>query len=101
MNLAELRYGIEIVADPALRRDLSDWLSFDIRPMFENRVLPLTEDIVVKWRLLAEVGRKQRQNFSPADLFIAATALQYDLVVVSRDERVFEAVGAPLLNPWK
>jgi hypothetical protein len=101
MNLAELRYGIEIVADPIRRSELNDWLTYDVRPLFENRVLPLSEDIIVKWRLLAQAGRKQRQTYSQADLFIAATALQHDLIVVSRDEKIYQAVGAPLLNPWK
>jgi len=29
-----------------------------VRPMFHGRVLQVTEDILLKWRLLVEEGRK-------------------------------------------
>jgi hypothetical protein len=35
-----------------------DWLAHKARPMFEERVLPVSEDIMFKWRLLVEDGRK-------------------------------------------
>jgi predicted nucleic acid-binding protein len=58
VTLAEIRFGIEVQADPARRAVLSDWLTLKLRPMFVGRVLPVTEDIVLKWRLLMEEGRK-------------------------------------------
>ena len=42
--------------------------------MFEQRVLAVTEDIMFKWRLLVEDGRKAGYTFSQPDLIIAATA---------------------------
>ena len=53
--------------------------------MFEQRVLPVTEDVMFKWRLLVEEGRKAGHTFSQPDLIIAATALHHGLTVVSRD----------------
>ncbi len=49
-------------------------LAHKVRPMFEQRVLPVTEDILFKWRLLAEGGRQAGYTFSQPDLIIAATA---------------------------
>ena len=49
------------------------------------RVLAITEDIMFKWRLLLEEGRKAGHTFSQPDLIIAATALHRGLTVVSRD----------------
>lgn len=68
--------------------------------MFDDRVLPITEDIMLKWRLLVEGGRKKGHTFSQPDLIIAATALEYGLTVVSRDTNDFERAGVPVLNPW-
>jgi predicted nucleic acid-binding protein len=51
--------------------------------MFEQRVLPVSEDIMFKWRLLVEDGRKTGHTFSQPDLIIAATALYHDLTVVT------------------
>jgi hypothetical protein len=57
------------------RAALNDWLAHKVRPMFEERVLPVTEDVMFKWRLLVEEGRKAGHTFSQPDLIIAATAL--------------------------
>ena len=77
-----------------------DWLSLKIRPLFEQRVLPVSEDVMFKWRLLVEEGRKSGHTFSQPDLIIAATAAHHGLTVVTRDTADFERAGVPLLNPW-
>jgi predicted nucleic acid-binding protein len=100
VTLAELRFGIESVADAARRADLNDWLTHRVRPMFEQCVLPIDEDVMLKWRLLVEQGRKARHSFSQPDLIIAATALQHGLTVVSRDSSDYQKPGVPLHNPW-
>jgi len=100
VTLAEIRFGIELIADAHRRATLSDWLGLKIRPMFEQRVLPVTEDVMFKWRLLVEDGRKSGHTFSQPDLIIAATALQYGLTVVTRDIGDYERAGVTLLNPW-
>jgi toxin FitB len=68
--------------------------------MFDRRVLPVTEDIMLKWRLLVEDGRKAGHTFSQPDLIIAATALEQGLTVVSRDISDYERARVPVLNPW-
>lgn len=62
--------------------------------MFDGRVLVISEDVMFKWRLLVEDGRKTGYTFSQPDLIIAATALHYDLTVVTRDVRDYPT-GAP------
>lgn len=100
VSLAEIRFGIETVRDPIRRAELSDWLTHKVRPMFAQRVLEASEDVMFKWRLLVEDGRKTGHTFSQPDLFIAATALHHGLTVVTRDVSDFELARVPLLNPW-
>ena len=100
VTLAEIRFGIELAPDPLKRADLAAWLAHKVRPMFEGRTLPLGEDVIVKWRLLVEEGRRRRHTYSQPDLFIAATALHHGLTVVTRDGAEFERAGATVLNPW-
>ena len=100
VTLAEIRFGIERLAEPNRRAELNEWLTHKVRPMFEHRVLQVTEDIMLKWRLLVEVGRKTGHVFSQPDLLIAATAIQHDLTVVTRDRSDFDKAGVPVLNPW-
>jgi toxin FitB len=100
VTLAEIRFGIESLADANRRAELTDWLTNKVRPMFEQRVLPISENIMFKWRLLVEAGRKVGHTFSQPDLIIAATGLQHGLTIVSRDTQEFLMARASVLDPW-
>lgn len=100
VTLAEIRFGIELVTDAGRRAALNDWLAHKLRPMFAERVLPVSEDIMFRWRILVEQGRKAGHTFSQPDLIIAATGLEHGLVVVSRDTSDYEKAGVAVLNPW-
>lgn len=101
VTLAEIRFGIELNSDLQRRADLQDWLTFRVRPMFDTgRTLPVTEEILLKWRLLLEEGRKTGHTFSQPDLLIAAIAAHHGLTVVTRDRIHFDRAGVPVVNPW-
>jgi predicted nucleic acid-binding protein len=101
VTFAEIRFGIEVVKNSNRRATLNDWLNQTLRPMFEHRVIPITEDIMLKWRLLLEEGRKAGHTYSQPDLIIAASALHHGLTIVSRDTREYRLTGARVLNPWR
>ena len=101
VTLAEIRFGIELVADANRRAELTAWLAHKVRPLFAQRVLEVTEDVIVKWRLLVEQGRKAGYTFSQPELFIAATALHHGMTVVSRDTSEYEQAGVSVFNPWE
>ena len=101
VTLAEIRFGIELAAEATHRATLKDWLAHGVRPMFEGRVLPISEDVMLKWRLLVEEGRKVGYTFSQPNLIIGATALEYGLTVVSRDTSDYERARIPVTNPWR
>jgi hypothetical protein len=100
VTLAEIRFGIEQADDAVRRAEINDWLNHKLRPMFVRRVLPITEDVILKWRLLVEEGRKARHTFTQPDLFIAATALQHGLTVVTRDTHDYKLARVSVFNPW-
>jgi toxin FitB len=100
VTLAEIRFGIEMVGDANKRAELQEWLTHKVRPMFEGRILPVSEDIMFKWRLLVEEGRKAGHTFSQPDLIIAATGLHCGLTVVTRDTADYAKTRVELVNPW-
>ena len=100
VTFAEIRFGIEIVSDPIRRAELTEWLTHRVRPLFDQRVLEVSEDVMFKWRLLVEEGRKAGHTFSQPDLIIAATALHHGLTVVTRDTADYARSRVPLFNPW-
>jgi toxin FitB len=100
VTLAEIRFGIEVVSDAGRRAELNGWLTHKVRPMFDGRILAVSEDIMLKWRLLVEDGRKTGHTFSQPDLIIAASALHFGLTVVSRDTKDYVRARVPIFNPW-
>ncbi len=102
VTLAEIRFGIQSQQDEIKREALMNWLERDMRPMFAGRVLPVTETVMLSWRILVEQGRKSGRVFSQPDLIIAATAIEHGLTLVTRNTKDF--AGLPellLLNPWE
>ena len=100
VTLAEIRFGIELITEPERCAILTEWLTHTVRPMFSQRVLPITEEIMLQWRTLVEVGRKVGHTFSQPDLIIAATAIVHGHTVVTRDRSDYEKAGVPVLSPW-
>lgn len=100
VTFAEIRFGIELVAEPARRSDLMLWLDNKLRPMFDGRILDITEEVLLKWRLMIEDGRKRGHTFSHPDVLIAATAAHHDVIVVTRNIDEFVAAGVAVLDPW-
>ena len=101
VTFAEIRFGIERIEDLHKRSVLTDWLNLELRPMFDNRVLPVSEGVMFKWRLLVEEGRKAGHTFPQPDLIIAATALHHGLSVVTRDTGGYDKTAVSLIDPWR
>jgi predicted nucleic acid-binding protein len=101
VTFAEIRFGIEKLGEPAQRTELTDWLQHRVRPMFGQRILEVSEDVMFRWRVLVEEGRKSGHTYSQPDLIIAATALHHGLTVVTRDTRDYALARVPLINPWE
>lgn len=68
--------------------------------MFEQRTIDVTEDVMFKWRLTVEEGRKSGHTFSQPDLIIAATGQHHGLTVVSRDTGEYVKARVPVFNTW-
>ena len=100
VTLAEIRFGIEQLPDPERRAALSAWLNTTLRPLFARRILPMTEDVILRWRLMVEAGRRRGHTFGQPDLFIAAAAAEAGLTVVTRDTTLLKAAGVPVFSPW-
>ncbi len=84
VTLAEIRFGIESLDNAGLRSVLIDWLTHKVKPFFIQRVLPVSEDVMLKWRLLVEEGCKTGHTFCLPDLIVGATGLCHGLTSQKR-----------------
>jgi toxin FitB len=100
ITLAEIQKGIELLASGRRRAQLEDWLAYDLEAWFAGHILPVDRAVAKRWAsLVAQVSRIGRP-FPAVDSMIAATAIQHDLTIVTRNVRDFDQVGVEVLNPW-
>ena len=55
---------------------------------------------MLRWRVLVDQGRKTGHTFSQPDLIIAATALELDMTLVTRNVKDFSGLNLTIVNPW-
>lgn len=97
LTIGEIRKGIEKHRDPKKKEQLRLWLETDLQFRFGKRKLAIDEKVADRWgKLLAELNRP----LPIVDSLIAATALHYDLRVVTRNHKDFDYPGLETINPW-
>lgn len=100
ISLVELTRGIARQRDPAQQQRLRKWFDLSIRQWFEHEMLAVSERIAERTGLLIGTRDRIGKPISLADATIAATALEYDLALVTRNVRDFEHPGLQVINPW-
>ena len=97
VTIGELRRGVELIrhrGDARQARSLERWLEELVADCGEN-ILPFDADAAQIWGRL-----RVPHPENPLDKQIAATALLYDLVLVTRNVRHFASTGVRLLDPF-
>ena len=101
VTLAEYDKGIHnLVEDnPNRSRYLTTLVGLEGR--FEGRILPLSEAIVRRWgRISGEYMRRHGRAPPVIDTLLAATAIEADLHLATRNVRDVGESGASVFNPW-
>lgn len=97
ITIGELRRGVEKIrhrGDMGQAEQLERWLS-QICAEYADSILMFDDEVAQVWGRL-RVPRHE----NPLDKQIAATALIYDLTVVTRNVTDFEGTGVRLINPF-
>ena len=101
LTLGEIRKGLAALPQSRRRTRLEAWLEVDLRGRFSGRILPVDAAVADRWGLLAAQARRKGAPLPIVDGLLAATALHYNLTIVSRNVCDFAAAQAPVLNPWE
>ena len=78
---------------------LDEWLR-ETRIKFAGRVLEVTEETMLIWRTLMAHGRKANRTYSQPDLILAATAIEHDVTLATRNVKDFRDLPLRVINPW-
>jgi len=100
VTLGEMLKGVTLLPQGKRREELGHWLNSTLRPWFDGRILPVSEEVAERWGRLAGECQLKGRGLSMADGLIAATALEHDLTIVTHNVRDFADLGVPLLDPF-
>ncbi len=101
LTLGEIRKGLASLPQGKRRAHLEAWLDVELRARFAGRLLAIDEEIANRWGLLAAQAKRKGKPLAIIDGLLAATALHYNLTLVTRNVGDFAAAQVPLLNPWE
>jgi predicted nucleic acid-binding protein len=100
VSIGELRRGFVTLPPSRRRTDLERWFENDLLPRFHGRILPVTRSIADRWGVLDAQRLLNGTPLSTADGMIAATAIEHNLALVTRNVKDFAGLGVEVFNPW-
>lgn len=99
-SLAELLFGIELLAPGKRRDEFETSLKQLLARFFGPRILAFDEKAALSFAPLVGKARAVGKTISMADGQIAAIAAVQGFLVASRDTTPFIAAGLRVINPW-
>jgi hypothetical protein len=94
--LGEIRFGILLLPHGRRRSRLERWFEGAVQRL---QCIPWEASTGLRWAELLAALRAEGHTMPIKDSFIAATALAYDLAVVTLNLRDFDAAGVTVLDP--
>jgi predicted nucleic acid-binding protein len=96
LTVGELRRGVALIErrDPDGGAAIGAWLDSVVAD-YEDRILPITERIAERWALITVPD-----PLPVVDALLAATALEHDLVLATRNTEDVERSGVRFVNPF-
>ncbi len=101
LTLGEIRKGVATLQQGKRRTRLETWLEIELRARFAGRIVPIDAAIADRWGLIAAEAKRKGKTLPVIDGLLAASAIQHNLTVVSRDANAFRDVPVQVLNPWE
>ncbi len=100
ITIGELEKGIARLPDSPKRIALEQWVRRELADRFRDRLLAVDSGVAARWGALVGASEARGQTLPVIDSLIAATGLQHDLTVVTRNTDDLERCGARCFNPW-
>lgn len=100
LTLGEIRKGIGTLRDASRRVRLEAWLESDLVARFAERILPIDRAVADRWGRIAARAAAAKSPLPAIDGLLAATALDRNLTLVTRNTKDVGVSGVAVFNPW-
>lgn len=101
ITLGEIWMGVEKLPASKRKKSLDSWFKEELLIRFHNRILPLDLPVMLTWGELTARLEKIGNPLPAIDSLLAATALQAEFTLVTRNTGDFQIAGISLYDPWK
>ncbi len=102
LTIAEYDKGIANLPDGDPGRPVYMTTRDSLAARFAARLLPVSDAIVRRWGTISGAVRRDTGHPPPViDTLLAATALDHDLYLATRNLRDVRHSGATVFNPWE
>jgi len=99
VTLHEIAYGADRAPDPVRRAKLTGWLGA-LTQSYADRIIAVDVTIASRAGRLRAAADALGRPADPLDALIAATALERNLKLATRDISDFRKYGLELHDPW-
>jgi tRNA(fMet)-specific endonuclease VapC len=99
ITIGEIKKGIEKLAAQDRRNVSAAWLEDELLVRFRDKILPIDTAVMLVWGEPAAKLEKQGRPMPAIDSLLAATVLQGDLTLVTRNEDGFSRSDIAVINP--
>ena len=100
LTLGEIRKGISSLPDAPRRVALETWLDHGLVLRFADRILVIDQAVADRWGRLEAKALARKSPLPVIDGLLAATALQHNLTLVTRNSKDVAVTEVAVFNPW-
>jgi toxin FitB len=101
VTIGEIKFGIENSKSEAKKEELKNWLYNHLLQRFENKIIDIDIETILVWAKTTHKLQTIGKPMPIMDSLIAATCLAKNLILVTRNEKDFNALEIELINPFE
>lgn len=99
LTIGEIQKGLTKLPESKKKEKLTDWLNTLLKN-YHDRIHSIDIIVAENWGVIQGKSENEGRPMSSIDSLIAATAYTHNLILVTRNEKDFQASKLPIINPW-
>ncbi|MCF6177316.1 MAG: type II toxin-antitoxin system VapC family toxin [Victivallaceae bacterium] len=100
LTFGEIEYGITILPSGRKQSAIMEWFE-ELKSHFKHQSIDVTPEVASRWGVMRGVMQRRGISASVVDGLIAATAIDRNFLLITRNVNDFKDTGARIFNPWE